>query len=117
MAPWIAPARSNRPQLMSRCFELGGSSSSMSPQSWSNTFLPTKPASSAPDTDTGMNRSFAMGALYPDGVARMSAALGQVGGLDGHLEPPRREAAAHTAPSDEARPVRLRIAPDDPARD
>ena len=95
----------------------GGSSSSIRPQTWSKVFLPTKPARSPAPTDTGMNSTFAMPAVYPTGVAVMSAALGQVRRLEGHREAPRREAAPHTPPAHHAARPCLGISPDDAARD
>src|SRR5918992_879710 len=65
MAPWTAAAISSLPHLMSRCFESGGSSSSISPQIWSKTFLEMKPASRPPPTLTGMKSTLAMPLLYP----------------------------------------------------
>src|SRR3954449_12844572 len=51
---------------MSRCFESGGSSSSIRPQTWSKTFLETNPATSPPPMLTGMKSSFATRWCIPE---------------------------------------------------
>src|SRR4051812_33681982 len=69
MAPWSAPASSSLPHEMSRCFESGGSSSSITPQRPSKSFLPTRPASRPAAIDTGMKSTLAIRCcVYPSGA-------------------------------------------------
>src|SRR5215210_1346731 len=94
---------------MSRCFESGGSSSSITPQRPVKSFLPTRPASRPAVMDTGMKSTLAIRcSVYPSGAQ-----------VD-HVEPNvdgRPVAAPGAAQPHEAALTRVRIDADPAAPD
>ena len=67
IAPSSAAAATTLPRLGRLCSGFGGSWSSMTPQTCSNSFLPRNPEISPPVMLTGMNRIFIReGNVYPD---------------------------------------------------